>query len=90
MRRRNPLLATFSIPLIKIFAQNVRTGTLPQLYAATAPGVRGGEYVGPGGIGELFGRPAPARRSAAARDEDLARRLWVATAEATAVQPDPA
>lgn len=90
MRRRSPLLAMFAIPLTTVFTQNVRVGMLPQLYAATAPDMHGGDYVGPGGIGELIGRPAPARRSAAARDEDLGRRLWAATAAATAVQPDPA
>lgn len=90
VRQRSPLLAMFSIPLNKVFTQNVRTGMLPQLYAATAPDVDGGDYVGPGGIGELIGHPAPARRSAAARDEALARRLWDVTAEATGVVPDPA
>jgi len=90
VRRRSPLLAMFSIPLNKLFTQDVRTGMLPQLYAATAPDVRGGDYIGPGGIGELVGHPAPARRGAAARDENLARRLWSVTAEATGVAPDPA
>ena len=32
-------------------------GALPQLYAATAPGVRGGDYFGPDGLGELWGQP---------------------------------
>lgn len=90
MRQRSPLLAMFSIPLNKVFTQDVRTGMLPQLYAATAPDLHGGDYIGPGGVGELIGRPAPARRSTAARNESLARRLWTATAEATSVQPDPA
>ena len=86
---RSPLLAQLAVPLTKLFTQDVRTGALPQLYAATAPQVRGGDYIGPGGLGELYGPPAPARRSAAARDEELARRLWRATADATGVQPDP-
>jgi NAD(P)-dependent dehydrogenase (short-subunit alcohol dehydrogenase family) len=90
MAQRSPLLARLTAPLTTLFTQDVRTGALPQLYAATAPGVRGGDYVGPGGPGELYGAPAPARRSAAAGDEELARRLWVATADATGVQPDPA
>jgi NAD(P)-dependent dehydrogenase (short-subunit alcohol dehydrogenase family) len=90
MRRRyNPLLAMISIPINRIFTQDVTTGMLPQLYAATAPDVRGGDYYGPGGIAELAGRPAPARRSAPARDADLARRLWEVTAAETGVQPDP-
>jgi NAD(P)-dependent dehydrogenase (short-subunit alcohol dehydrogenase family) len=73
-----------------ITTQSVRTGVLPQLYAATAPQVRGGDYIGPGGLGETRGHPAPARRSTAAQDLDLARRLWEATAVSTRVEPDPA
>lgn len=70
--------------------QPLRTGVLPQLYAATASQVSGGDYIGPRGLGETRGRPAPARRSATAQDPDLARRLWEATATATGVTPDPA
>ncbi|MGH3614845.1 MAG: oxidoreductase [Pseudonocardia sp.] len=90
MRHRSGLLATLTAPLNTLFTQNVRTGMLPQLYAATAPQIRGGDYVGPGGPGEMFGHPRPARRSAAAADEDLADRLWATTATVTDVQPDPA
>jgi NAD(P)-dependent dehydrogenase (short-subunit alcohol dehydrogenase family) len=73
----------------KIVAQPVQAGVLPQLYAATAAQVRGGDFVGPGGLAETRGRPAPARRSAAAQDPELARRLWDATAQETGVAPDP-
>ncbi|MGE3287207.1 MAG: SDR family NAD(P)-dependent oxidoreductase [Pseudonocardia sp.] len=90
MRRRNPLLMMLSVPITSLFSQDVRKGMLPQLYAATAPGVRGGEYYGPGGPAEMFGHPAPAARSAAARDEVLARRLWEITAAETGIRPDPA
>ena len=89
MRRYNPLLAMISIPINRIFSQDVTRGMLPQLYAATAPEVRGGDYYGPGGLAELAGWPAPARRSPPARDADLARRLWMVTAAQTGVQPDP-
>jgi protochlorophyllide reductase len=75
--------------LNKVITQPVRTGMLPQLYAATAEQVRGGDYIGPGSLGETRGHPAPARRSASAQDASLARRLWDATATATSVQPDP-
>lgn len=90
MRHRSGLLATLTAPLKTLFTQPVRIGMLPQLYAATAPQVRGGDYVGPGGPGGVFGHPGPARRSAAAADEDLAAGLWAITATATGVQPDPA
>ena len=41
----------------RLFAQSAAMGALPQLYAATAPDVRGGDYFGPSGIGELWGAP---------------------------------
>jgi NAD(P)-dependent dehydrogenase (short-subunit alcohol dehydrogenase family) len=73
-----------------IVTQRVERGMLPQLYAAVSPQVRGGDYVGPGGPGETRGYPAPARRSATARDAALAARLWEVTAAETGVAPDPA
>ncbi|MHA6793403.1 oxidoreductase [Pseudonocardia bannensis] len=89
MRLRSRLLGVLSGPANKLVTQPVRTGMLPQLYAATAPQVRGGDYIGPGLLGETRGHPAPARRSRAAEDVELARRLWERTAAATSVQPDP-
>lgn len=89
LRRRSPLLAALAAPLNLLVTQSVRAGALPQLYAATAARVRGGDYVGPDLLGETRGRPGPARRSRAAQDPALARRLWEATAAATGVPPDP-
>jgi NAD(P)-dependent dehydrogenase (short-subunit alcohol dehydrogenase family) len=51
-------------------------GALPTLYAATAPHLQGGEFIGPGGLFELWGAPAPTRPSALAQDPVLARALW--------------
>lgn len=59
-----------------LVAQPPQAGVLPQLYAATAPGVAGGSYWGPSGVGEFRGEVAPARASRRARDRDLARALW--------------
>ncbi|MEQ0565636.1 oxidoreductase [Amycolatopsis sp. NEAU-NG30] len=73
-----------------LFAQNVRQGTLPQLYAATADGVGNGDYIGPGGLGGVRGYPVKLRPLAAARSESLGTRLWDVTAELTGVTPDPA
>ena len=56
--------------------QSAAHGALPQLYAATAPGVESGDYIGPRGLGELRGLPTKVARSAAAGDEEIARRLW--------------
>ena len=57
-------------------AQPAAMGALPSLYAATAPEVRGGDYLGPGGFKELRGHPAKVGSSDEARDPELAARLW--------------
>jgi NAD(P)-dependent dehydrogenase (short-subunit alcohol dehydrogenase family) len=89
-RLRAPGLAVLAGWANKVITQPVRTGVLPQLYAATAAQVSGGDYIGPAHLGETRGAPGPARRSAAAHDAALAARLWDATAAATGVAPDPA
>src|SRR6266542_3610164 len=60
----------------RIFAQSDEQGAWPTLYAATTPDLPGGSYVGPGGFLEQRGNPKLVGSSAAARDEDTARRLW--------------
>ncbi|MGW3960198.1 oxidoreductase [Amycolatopsis sp. NPDC005003] len=73
-----------------LFAQNVRRGALPQLYAATADGVEGGDYIVPGGLGGTRGNPVKGRPLPAARSESLGAALWDVTAKLTGVTPDPA
>lgn len=72
----------------RLLSQPVAAGIAPQLRAATGP-VRGGDYVGPTGPFETRGPAGPARRSATARDPELARKLWEFTAAVTGVAPDP-
>jgi NAD(P)-dependent dehydrogenase (short-subunit alcohol dehydrogenase family) len=69
----------------RLIGQGPGVGALPALYAASAPSVRGGEYFGPRGPGELRGGPAPARLGRAARDPRVAARLWETSAAATGV-----
>jgi NAD(P)-dependent dehydrogenase (short-subunit alcohol dehydrogenase family) len=71
-----------------VMAQSSARGALPQLYATTAADVDGGSYWGPGGPGETRGHPAPAARSSAALDVELARALWAASEELTGVTYD--
>jgi hypothetical protein len=61
-------------------------GALPQLYAATAPGVEGGQFFGPGGWRQLRGYPAVVRPDPAAEDPDTTRRLWQLSEELTGVR----
>jgi NAD(P)-dependent dehydrogenase (short-subunit alcohol dehydrogenase family) len=70
----------------RLFGQSPDMGALPVLYAAAAPDVPGGTYVGPGGAGEARGYPAIAAASAAARDPALAARLWDLSEQLTGVK----
>lgn len=56
--------------------QPAAQGALPPLFAATAPGVRGGRYIGPDGWGGLRGVPTEVEIPPQARDADSAARLW--------------
>jgi sulfoxide reductase heme-binding subunit YedZ len=60
----------------------------PLLYAATAEGVEGGEYVGPGGFLNMRGSPETQASSDRSRDEDLAARLWAVSETETGVSYD--
>jgi NAD(P)-dependent dehydrogenase (short-subunit alcohol dehydrogenase family) len=80
-------LRWLAAPVNAVVCQPVETGVLPQLHAAVGP-VSPGDYIGPRGLGEMRGRPGPARLSAAAQDPALARRLWEATVAETGVTPE--
>jgi NAD(P)-dependent dehydrogenase (short-subunit alcohol dehydrogenase family) len=87
--QRNPLM-TVGAKISDFVSQSVEMGTLPQLYAATSPHVRGGGYYGPDGFRGMRGNPAEADSTAASKDELAAARLWDLTAELTGITPDPA
>jgi NAD(P)-dependent dehydrogenase (short-subunit alcohol dehydrogenase family) len=67
------------------FTQPADMGALPTLRAATDPGVQGGQYYGPDGIGEAQGHPKLVKSSAQSHNEDIARRLWTVSEELTGV-----
>ena len=77
-----------------VLAQSADKGTLPQLYAATHPGLEGGEFIGPDGWHEQRGYPQHVTpHNKEAYDEDIARRLWEVSEELTGVSyqlPEPA
>ena len=73
-----------------LFAQDDEMGALPTLYAATEPGLEGGTFCGPDGFQEQRGHPKPVSPSGAARDEQVARRLWEVSEEMTGVRFEPA
>jgi hypothetical protein len=72
----------------KILAQSADQGALPTLYAATAPDVQGGDYIGPDGFQEARGHPTKVRVIAEGRDPRVGERLWEVSEELTGVHYD--
>lgn len=68
-----------------IATQPTEQGALNQLHAATAPGVSGGDFFGPGRRGETRGPVSRVHASPAAQDPDVGRRLWAAAQALTGV-----
>jgi NAD(P)-dependent dehydrogenase (short-subunit alcohol dehydrogenase family) len=85
MRHIPAVLMTIARPLGNLFAQSPEKGALPTLYAALAPDVKGGDYIGPQGFGEWTGQPGKARYSDLSRDEKLAGKLWEVSEKLTGV-----
>lgn len=69
----------------RLIAQSDADGALPQLYAATMPDVRSGDYFGPDGLFGLRGAPHKVTPIKAARDDEHARRLWEVSEQLTGV-----
>jgi hypothetical protein len=69
-----------------LFAQSAAMGALPTLYAATAPEVTGGDYIGPTQLFGMRGAPGKLRSSVRSYDANLARRLWQVSEQLTAVR----
>ena len=80
--------ATESVTRVATLAlgQSAETGALPQLRAATDPGVRNDDFFGPRGLAGQRGLPTRVRRSANARDDSAARLLWEMSEELTGVR----
>ena len=72
----------------RLVAQSAEIGALPLLYAATAPGLPGGSYVGPDGMGEMRGHPILVRATKRANDAADARRLWEISERLTGITYD--
>ena len=70
----------------RLVAQRPERGALPTLYAATAPGVEGGDYYGPDGFAEMRGFPTKTQAIAEAYDLELGKRLWQLSEELTGVR----
>ncbi|TFH22512.1 MAG: SDR family NAD(P)-dependent oxidoreductase [Myxococcales bacterium] len=69
-----------------LLAQSPEMGSLPTLYAATAPDVEGGDYIGPDGWQQWWGYPTKVTCAGRARDEATADHLWEVSEQLTGVK----
>lgn len=72
--------------LAPLITQDDAMGALPTEYAATAPGVKGAEYIGPSGFGEFKGYPKVVQARPQALDQASGEKLWQISEELTGVR----
>jgi NAD(P)-dependent dehydrogenase (short-subunit alcohol dehydrogenase family) len=82
---RNSFFGVVSYVLGPLLWQSAAQGSLPTLFAATAPNAVGGAYYGPDGFGGFKGLPVLAHVVSQARDAHAARRLWELSERLTGV-----
>jgi NAD(P)-dependent dehydrogenase (short-subunit alcohol dehydrogenase family) len=73
----------------RLLAQSAAMGALPTLYAATAPAVVGGDYIGPDGFLEQWGYPKKTTSNARSHDRTVAKKLWDLSEKLTSVRYAP-
>jgi NAD(P)-dependent dehydrogenase (short-subunit alcohol dehydrogenase family) len=74
-------------PLFGMLLNTAAQGAWPALEAATAPGAEPGAYYGPQSMGEMRGTSGKAKRTKAASDPELARKLWDVSIAKTGIDP---
>lgn len=88
----NGLVNLLTTPVLKFsnafLAQDADAGAEPTLFAAVSPGLPGGSYIGPDGIGEHRGSPTVVAPRKVARDRLVADQLWEKSVELTGVEYD--
>ena len=72
----------------RIVAQPADMGALPLLYAATNPDVESGQFIGPDARNESKGYPTVVEPLEAARDREVAKRLWDVSEDLTGIRLD--
>lgn len=83
-----PISSWLTLAAVRLIGQSARRGAEPQLYAAVAPGVAGGDYYGP--KNRIRGPVVVSDMARQARDEETASRLWDVSKRLTGVDIDEA
>ncbi|MGE2733626.1 SDR family NAD(P)-dependent oxidoreductase [Mycolicibacterium vaccae] len=84
-RNLPPVLLPALNRVAPLVAQSPADGALPSLRAATDPGVLGGQYYGPDGIGQQRGHPVVVASNNLSYDVAIQQRLWAVSEELTKV-----
>jgi len=71
--------------LMAPFTQDQARGALPQIRASVDPDVKGGEYYGPSGFGEMKGDPVLVKSNKASHNQKDAKKLWEVSEKLTLV-----
>jgi len=72
-------------PLFRMMLQSQAMGALPQIRASVDPGVKGGQYYGPGDRKEFRGHPVVVSSTEASHDQEVAARLWAVSEKLTKI-----
>lgn len=80
------LLKYIFYPLVLTVTQSSARGALPSIRASVDPGVKGGDYYGPGGRGEIKGYPIKVSSNGASHNREDARLLWEISEKLTGVK----
>ena len=83
------LKTSIAFKYFKFLTQPDDAGALPTLYAATSAAAKGGQYIGPDGLGELKGAPTVVKPRPKALDEGVAKKLWEVSEQLTGVVYPP-
>lgn len=71
--------------IANLFLQPPHMGALSSIYAATEPGLIGGEYIGPLGQFQRKGYPALGTPHSKATDPEISRKLWTVSEQLTGI-----
>jgi NAD(P)-dependent dehydrogenase (short-subunit alcohol dehydrogenase family) len=82
LQRHSPVINFLN----RFFSQQIDMGALPTLYAAVAPGVKGGDYYGPSGWREMKGYPKKVESNKLSHNWKIAEKLWIVSEELTGVK----
>ncbi|KEO74615.1 oxidoreductase [Anditalea andensis] len=69
-----------------LLLQPPKMGAMPTLRAALDPSVKGGEYFGPSGFGEIKGAPERVHSSRRSLDREVANKLWELSEKETGIK----